>query len=158
MNLSLLIKSSRNLIKMALLFSAIFFFGGTMQQEAFKSNTKNLRKLASELYCMEVNLYHEARGESYKGLLAVGLVTLNRSRSPDFPNTICGVVHQPYQFSWVNAGLKPPKYIPEYIKNVAYQVIMNNPNDITYGSLYFHNVDVNSGSTYKIRIGNHIFK
>jgi N-acetylmuramoyl-L-alanine amidase len=36
----------------------------------------------------------EAKGESYAGKVAVATVILNRVASPDFPNTITGVVNQ----------------------------------------------------------------
>ena len=49
---------------------------------------------AEQLKCMVMNMYHEARGESDKGMIAVGYVTLNRVKSKLFPDTICDVVHQ----------------------------------------------------------------
>jgi len=47
-----------------------------------------------EMYCMSLNIYYEARGESWKGKAAVAHVTLNRVKHPKYPNTICGVVLQ----------------------------------------------------------------
>ena len=44
--------------------------------------------------CLSLNVYHEARGESIAGQVAVAWVTLNRMESSDFPNSICGVVYQ----------------------------------------------------------------
>jgi N-acetylmuramoyl-L-alanine amidase len=58
-----------------------------------------------ERTCLAENLYHEARGESIDGQLMVAEVTINRVLSPDFPNTVCEVVNQPGQFSWVGKGL-----------------------------------------------------
>ncbi len=55
-----------------------------------------------ELHCLALNVYHEARGESYAGRLAVARVTLNRVRSDVFPDSICEVVWQPHQFSWTH--------------------------------------------------------
>jgi N-acetylmuramoyl-L-alanine amidase len=46
------------------------------------------------------NMYHEARGESVWGKLAVALVTINRVESKRFPNSIPSVVSQKHQFSW----------------------------------------------------------
>lgn len=48
----------------------------------------------SDLDCLARNIYHEAGGESIEGKVAVGLVTINRSNSGRFPDTICGVVNQ----------------------------------------------------------------
>ena len=44
--------------------------------------------------CLALNIYHEARGETIAGQVAVAWVTLNRMESNRFPNTICGVVYQ----------------------------------------------------------------
>lgn len=46
----------------------------------------------------------EATGEPYSGKVAVAAVVLNRVRSPNFPNTIGGVVYQPMQFCPVGNG------------------------------------------------------
>ena len=47
-----------------------------------------------ERRCLATAIYFEARGESVQGQIAVGQVILNRVRSPQFPETICGVVYQ----------------------------------------------------------------
>jgi N-acetylmuramoyl-L-alanine amidase len=59
---------------------------------------------AAERECLALNIYHEARGEPEEGQLAVAHVTLNRVRSPRFPNNICSVVWQSGQFSWTRDG------------------------------------------------------
>ena len=48
----------------------------------------------SDLECLAKNIYYEAASESTEGKVAVGLVTINRSNSGQFPQTICGVVNQ----------------------------------------------------------------
>ncbi|HIE75488.1 MAG TPA: cell wall hydrolase, partial [Gammaproteobacteria bacterium] len=53
-----------------------------------------------EVGCLALNIYHEARGESHDGQVAVAAVTLNRMQSASYPDTVCGVVWQPHQFSW----------------------------------------------------------
>jgi len=53
----------------------------------------------SDLDCLARNIYYEAGSESEEGKAAVGLVTINRSRSGTFPATICGVVDQRTNFS-----------------------------------------------------------
>lgn len=58
-----------------------------------------------ELGCLAMNIYHEARGETEKGKLAVAAVTMNRVESKYYPNTVCEVVWQRKQFSWTQ--LKP---------------------------------------------------
>lgn len=47
-----------------------------------------------ERRCLATAIYFEARGEPTRGQIAVGQVILNRVRSPQFPETICGVVYQ----------------------------------------------------------------
>jgi spore germination cell wall hydrolase CwlJ-like protein len=47
-----------------------------------------------ERRCLATAIYFEARGEPVQGQVAVGQVILNRVRSPNFPETICGVVYQ----------------------------------------------------------------
>lgn len=47
-----------------------------------------------ERRCLATAIYFEARGEPVRGQIAVGQVIMNRVRSPQFPQTICGVVYQ----------------------------------------------------------------
>ena len=49
---------------------------------------------ARELQCLAEGMYYEARGEPWKGQLAVGRVILNRVKSQSYPDTVCGVVYQ----------------------------------------------------------------
>lgn len=49
-------------------------------------------------------VYSEARGETYTGQVAVAAVILNRLAHPDFPNTIKGVIFQPWAFTAVHDG------------------------------------------------------
>ena len=65
--------------------------------------------LNEEANCMAVAVYHEARGESLEGQLAVARVIMNRAVSGKYPTTWCGVVKQPWQFSFVNprTGVMP---------------------------------------------------
>lgn len=57
----------------------------------------------SEQDCLASAVYFEARGEQIEGQLAVAEVVLNRVASKRYPDTICEVVEQPWQFSFVNA-------------------------------------------------------
>jgi len=47
-----------------------------------------------ELWCMATAIYFEARGESYRGQVAVGQVVMNRVAHKIYPKTICNVVFQ----------------------------------------------------------------
>jgi spore germination cell wall hydrolase CwlJ-like protein len=44
--------------------------------------------------CMATAIYFEARGEAYRGQVAVGQVVLNRVAHRLYPDTICSVVYQ----------------------------------------------------------------
>ena len=44
--------------------------------------------------CLTTAIYHEARGETLEGQIAVAQVIINRVLNADFPNSICGVVYQ----------------------------------------------------------------
>jgi len=53
--------------------------------------------------CLAENIYHEARGEKSNEKYMLGMITLARVSDPDpqWSKTICGVVAQEKQFSWV---------------------------------------------------------
>lgn len=55
-----------------------------------------------ELDCLASNIYFESRNQPAIGQLAVGITTYIRSVEARWPDSICGVVYQPRQFSWVN--------------------------------------------------------
>ena len=63
--------------------------------------------LSDEATCIAVAVYHEARGESLEGQLAVARVIMNRAASGRYPTSWCGVVKQPWQFSFVRGGRFP---------------------------------------------------
>ena len=73
---------------------------------------KNLDQKINDIYgsqnieCIVEAVYHEARGETPDGWKAVTEVILNRTQLPDYPNTICEVVHQNKQFSYRNGDKK----------------------------------------------------
>jgi len=49
---------------------------------------------AADVTCLAQAVYFEARGESYRGQVAVAQVVMNRLAHPLYPKTICGVVFQ----------------------------------------------------------------
>ena len=59
--------------------------------------------------CLALNIYHEARNESFAGQVAVADVTLNRVYDTRYPNTICEVVHQAVLSAWhLERGIEMP--------------------------------------------------
>ena len=120
------------------------------------STKKNTR---SDLYLLAKCVYAESRGEPYQGQVAVAAVILNRVKSSSFPNTISGVIYQPYAFTAVSDGqinLEP--------NSTAYSAAQDALNgwDPTYGCLYYYNA---STATSKwifsrktvVTIGKHVF-
>ena len=51
----------------------------------------------ADVKCMADAIYFEARGESYRGQVAVGQVVMNRLHHPIYPKDICQVVYQNQQ-------------------------------------------------------------
>lgn len=113
----------------------------------------------SDLYLLARCVYAESRGEPYVGQVAVAAVILNRVSDPSFPNTIAGVIYQPYAFSVVDDGqinLEPN----QTAINAARDAL--NGWDPTYGSLFYYNP---AKATSKwifsrpiaTRIGSHVF-
>ena len=104
-------------------------------------------------------IHAEARGESYTGKVAVGAVVLNRVKSPNFPNTISGVVYQPYAFTAVADG--QINLSPNDEAKRAARAAMNGW-DPTYGSLYYYNPAIATSKWIFSRktvttIGKHVF-
>ena len=131
---------------------------------AFPSNsvTANTQQFeAKEVRCLAKNIYFEARGEPRKGQEAVALVTLNRVKSPRYPNTICGTVYAKYQFSWTaNSKRKiTDKTAWARAERIAYAVLSGNHGLGSFKALHFHNKKVAPAWGLKRRavIGNHIF-
>ncbi len=63
--------------------------------------------LDAEATCLATAVYFESMGESLEGQLAVAQVVINRSKSGRYPTSLCGVVKQKAQFSFVRSGQFP---------------------------------------------------
>ena len=114
---------------------------------------------SSDLYLLAKCVYAEARGESYVGKVAVASVILNRVEHPDFPNTIAGVIYQPWAFTAVYDG--QIKLEPDNDCYSAAQDALNGW-DPTYGSIYYYNPRTATSQWIFSRetvvtIGNHVF-
>lgn len=55
-----------------------------------------------DVEALALNIYHEARGESDAGKIAVALATRNRVEDSRWPDSYFDVVWQKKQFSWTN--------------------------------------------------------
>jgi len=96
-------------------------------KEAFMStaSAQGTNRSADE-YLLARTIHGEARGEPYVGKVAVGAVVLNRTRSPQFPNTVAAVADG-------QINLTPNKDSLKAAKDAM------NGWDPTYGCLYYWN-------------------
>lgn len=74
----------------------------TKEAPSVVSSGETLTHENIDIFCLAKNIYHEAGHEPIEGKYAVAQVTLNRVHHPYYPNTICEVVMDPWQFSWAN--------------------------------------------------------
>jgi N-acetylmuramoyl-L-alanine amidase len=118
----------------------------------------------AEHECLAGAVYFEAKGEPLRGQLAVAEVILNRAGSGRFPASICGVVKQRGQFSFVRGGRFPPiaRASAAWRKAVAVAHIARE--ELAEGAvpraLFFHATYVAPrwrGLTRIATVGNHIF-
>ena len=82
--------------------SIIAFAWITLPAVAAQEQFENVAK--DDMYCLQQNIYFEARNQSINGQIAVAWVTLHRVDDPRYPSTICEVVWQRKQFSWTHDG------------------------------------------------------
>ncbi len=105
-----------------------------------------------EWRCLAEALYFEARGESVKGQFAVAEVILNRVDSPEFPDSVCGVIHQgtgqryACQFTYTCDGHPENIHEPRAFRQVgkvARLVLDGAPRRLTDGATHYHTRAVN---------------
>jgi len=119
----------------------------------------------AQVGCMAEALYYEARGEGQSGQEAVAEVILQRVRSGAHPGTVCGVVHEPGQFSYVTDGsTKRPRDQDSWhsAKELAARIVRGElVTSLTRRALFYHQVDIQPAwAAEMIRtavIGNHVF-
>jgi len=102
--------------------------------------------------CLAEALYFEARGESVKGQFAVAEVILNRVDSANYPDTICGVIHQgtgrkyQCQFTYTCDGHKEVIAEPaafRQVGQVANLMVNGATRSLTKGATHYHTKSVN---------------
>lgn len=118
--------------------------------------------------CLATALYHEARGETIKGQIAVAEVILNRVDSPAYPRSVCGVVQQGgnggCQFSYTCDGRSDrisDRAAWERAGKIARAMLDGAPRVLTAGATHFHTVNVRPGWARRFdrtaSIGAHLF-
>lgn len=118
-----------------------------MQQEVTLAEDRQFR-------CLQEAIYHEARGETIPGQFAVAEVILNRVDLPNYPDTVCAVVHQnahlrnACQFSYACNGRSRALTEPQasaLAARIAQVLLSGAPRDLTDGATHFHAVTVRPG-------------
>jgi len=104
-----------------------------------------------QIGCLALTIYHEARGESERGRLAVGHVVMNRTRSVLFPASVCDVVRQGgqqrdrCQFSWWCDGRSDRPIDQAALREslrLAEEIYYGCTRDPTGGALWYHSTAV----------------
>jgi|TARA_R110001599_G_scaffold8801_2_gene43688 N-acetylmuramoyl-L-alanine amidase len=119
--------------------------------------------LDAEMQCLAGTVYFESKGESLQGQLAVARVVLARVASSRFPDSICGVVYQRSQFSFVRGGKMPRIHTGRQSWRNAVAIAKIAVNDgwesSVEGALFFHARYVSPGWRLKrlATIDNHVF-
>ncbi len=127
--------------------------------------------LSQSLDCLALNIYHEARGESLDGQVAVAQVVMNRVGDTEFPGRVCDVVRQGgewprdrCQFSWWCDGRGDrPDDLAAWTgsKDLARRILAGSLDDPTGGALWYHADHVSPNWDMDIirqaKIGRHVF-
>lgn len=110
-----------------------------------------------DVYILACLVYHEARGESFEGQVAVVEVVLNRMLSGYFPDTVEEVVFQKYGDVW---QFSPAPYLysaePDKEQYLAvHTAIEEREHILSEDTVYFSTVPYNE--SVDMIIGNHYF-
>lgn len=130
---------------------------------ALIADTDVTAPLDAEARCLASAVFYEARSETAEGQLAVARVIINRAKSSRFSTSLCGVVRQPGQFSFVRGGVIPQPDVnhAHWHRAVAITRIALDNKWVSpaEGALYFHARRVNPGWARPrvAAIDNHIF-
>lgn len=117
----------------------------------------------AETRCLATAIFYEARGESLRGKLAVGDVIVSRAGSGRFPASLCGVVTQRGQFSFVRGGAMPEVNEGHRmwrdslaVARIAIDRAWESP---AQGALFFHasHVSPRWAKTQIAQVDNHVF-
>ncbi|MFH0345425.1 cell wall hydrolase [Bacillus vallismortis] len=124
-----------------------------------KTNEKKETYTHSEKELLSRLVHAEAKGESYKGKVAVASVVLNRTEKKGFPDTIKGVIYQKNAFEPVSNGSINQK--PDKDSIAATEEALSSENRET-DAVFFYNPKTASDDWIRSRkiverIGRHVF-
>lgn len=118
----------------AVAIASIIYFAYTETAQRMADQQRRI-----DVRCLAVNVYHEARGESKMGQVAVAEVTMNRVASPRFPDSVCRVVHQEAAFSWTMGDASAPSGRAwQQALDVAASVYDGEQSPVVPGALHYH--------------------
>lgn len=142
----------------------------------FVPTVRRVKLADGERLCLAQAIYHEARGESREGQLAVANVIINRAFSKKYPTTICGVVFQnadkgryKCQFTFAcdgrsDIGRERTAWNNSMeLAEVAFREFQmgERPGVVPNSTLFYHTTAVNPGWSGRFRrvaaIGSHVF-
>ena len=157
-----ILKKLRKLSKVlaiCLVFGSLSSITAHVGAKSYDSGSQTQTLSKAQLECLSKVAYHESKGESDAGMLAVIHTTLNRVKDYRFPKTVCGVVYQKSQYSWVKNNPKvKEKEQYERAERLAKEVVAGKHKDNTKGALFFNSLHRKpSGTVCTVRIGGHSF-
>ncbi|WP_277979624.1 cell wall hydrolase [Sphingomonas phyllosphaerae] len=114
-----------------------------------------------DMRCLAGAIYFESRGEPLSGQLAVAEVILNRTKSRRFGGSVCDVITQKGQFSFVRGGVMPaaPSNDDWRTAMAVAKVAMKDAWETdASNALYFHHRSTGRAAGQRVAsIGNHVF-
>lgn len=138
-------------LTMARIVVAILAWGIFMSTYVFADLNKSER-------CHVENIYHEARGEGWKGWALVKATVENRVKDSRWPSTVCGVVHEYKQFSWT---LDPNPVTDYYTWYRIAKFVEEGKHSDFKGATFYHSTSINPwwAKHYKKlgTLGNHTY-
>ncbi len=160
--------SKRERIVVISILTVVTFVVGISAHYSVKLSNKR-----QQIFCLAMNIYHEARGEPTAGKYAVAEVTLNRVKSKHYPNSICKVVHQKgwdkirkryvSAFSWTELDFAVKVKSKAWLEAMAIseQAYTNGTKPRVKGALFYHANYIKPSwarkKKVKAKIGKHIF-
>lgn len=149
--------------------SADIFSDSANNNDAATSLSDLVRQLSTaetadaEQECLAGAVYFESKGEPLEGQHAVAEVVINRAKSGRFPTSLCSVIYQRGQFSFVRGNAMPsiPRSSTAWRQavTIARIAMENRWKSVVPNALFFHARRVAPGWRHdKIAaVGNHVF-
>jgi len=121
-------------------------------------------RVKGEALCLASAIYFEARNQPRAGQIAVADVIMTRVSSPRWPGTVCGVVLQKAQFSFVQMGKLPRAHEHDAwasARLLALKIMAGEVELPMFGADHYHALKVHpqwaKHMTHIVTIGDHTF-